>query len=83
MTRLKPNTCDAPGCNLTIPRGQLMCRAHWFGTPTPLRRAISDSWKAKRITEWSGHCFEARKYHAGTTIRRDAVTANSTRKRES
>ena len=49
MTRLKPNTCDAPGCNLTIPRAQLMCRAHWFGTPTQLRRVISDSWKAKRI----------------------------------
>jgi len=35
-----------------------------------------------RLTEWSGHCFEARKYHAGTAIRRDAVAANSTRKLE-
>lgn len=82
MTRVKPSTCDAPGCTLVIPRGQLMCRAHWFGTPATLRRAISDAWKAKRITEWSSHCLEARKYHASAAIRREAVAANFTRKHE-
>lgn len=82
MTRPKPSTCDAPGCNLTIARGKLMCRAHWFATPAPLRRAISDAWQARRLTEWSGHCLEARTFHAGTAGRRDAIAANSTRKHE-
>jgi len=82
MTRIRPSTCDAPGCNIVIPRGQLMCRAHWFATPIHLRRAISDAWKARRMTEWSGHCFEARAFHTGTAIRRAAITANSTRKHD-
>lgn len=41
-----------------------MCRAHWFGTPVHLRRAISDAWREKRIKDWSANCLEARKYHA-------------------
>jgi hypothetical protein len=82
MTRLKASTCDAPGCELVVSRGKLMCRAHWFATPSHLRRAISDAWQAKRITEWSGHCLEARAYHAGTERRRAAITADSTRKHE-
>lgn len=79
MMRPKHSTCDAPGCGLVVSRGKLMCRAHWFATPSHLRRAISDAWQAKRITEWSGHCLEARTFHAGTAARRTAI---STRKHE-
>ena len=56
--------CDAPGCDVAIPKGRLMCRDHWYATPRPLRQAISESWRAGRIREWSGHCLEARGFHA-------------------
>lgn len=74
--------CDAPGCGLVIARGKLMCRAHWFGTPVGLRRAISDAWRERRIRDWSANCLEARSYHASTAGRRAAVSAIPTRKHE-
>ena len=64
--RARPNgTCDAPGCDVAVPRGKLMCRAHWFATPKPLRDAINESWKAGRYREWFGHCLDTRRFHAG------------------
>jgi hypothetical protein len=75
MTRpaRKPTICDAPGCSVEIQRGKLMCRAHWFGTPAPLRRAISDAWKERRIRDWSANCLNARNYHATTADRTAAM----------
>lgn len=65
--RARPNSvCGAPGCDVAVARVKLMCRAHWFATPKPLRDAISESWKAGRFREWSGHCLEARRFHAGS-----------------
>ncbi|HEY0624645.1 hypothetical protein [Sphingomonas sp.] len=61
--------CDAPNCRERIPRGKLMCRAHWFRLPAPLRRAISDAWKEGRIRDWSANCLEARSFIAG--VRRE------------
>ncbi len=57
-------TCDAPGCAVIVPRGKLMCRDHWFAVPRPLRQAITESWREKRIRDWSANCLEARNYHA-------------------
>lgn len=77
MKRTAPRTCDAPGCTSTVRRGILMCRPHWFSLPKPLRDAISESWKAGRISEWSGHCLEARNFH------RDGAAAATRRARPS
>lgn len=54
--------CDAPGCSVPVKRGMLMCRAHWFALPRHLRQAISESWAAKRIQDWSANCLEARNF---------------------
>lgn len=63
-TPRSPSRCDAPNCQVEIPRGRLMCRAHWFAVPYRLRQAISAAWKERRIRDWSANCFEARSYLA-------------------
>ncbi len=64
-----PSTCDAPGCGLTIPRGRLMCRDHWYKVPRPLRLEISAAWKEGRIRDWSANCLEARRFLSTTPDR--------------
>lgn len=56
--------CDAPGCTVPVKRGILMCRAHWFRLPRPLREAIGQAWRDRRIRDWSANCLEARGYLA-------------------
>lgn len=38
--------CPLKGCINRQRRGQLLCRAHWFGTPKPLRDEIWRTWRA-------------------------------------
>lgn len=64
-TPARQSVCSAGGCCSSIPRGRLMCRPHWFALPKPLRDAINENWKARRIREWSANCLEARAYLAG------------------
>lgn len=66
MTRRtrKPSICDAPGCDVVIPRGRLMCRSHWFQVPRQLREAINETWRSKAIRAWSANCLEARSFLA-------------------
>lgn len=78
----RPRTCDAPRCPERVANGKLMCRAHWFGTPIQLRRAISDAWREKRIKDWSTNCLEARNYHAAKAPRAAAFIVIPTRKHE-
>jgi hypothetical protein len=61
-----PSICAVTGCNETIKRSMLMCRAHWFGTPKPLREAITETWVRRRedgLGPWSANVLEARKFH--------------------
>lgn len=44
--------CPVPGCRLMIARRLLMCRAHWFGVPTELRRALNAAWESARWVEY-------------------------------
>ncbi len=41
-----PVTCTAEGCAVTVERGKLMCKGHWFSLPKPLRDEIWASWRA-------------------------------------
>ena len=54
-------TCDAPGCDVPVRRGILMCRPHWFQVPKPLRDAIGQTWASGQIRAWSANCLEARR----------------------
>ena len=67
--RPKPSRCDAPRCTETVKRGMLMCRAHWFALPKPLREAISLTWKQRRLADWSANCLEARTFLAARETR--------------
>jgi len=40
------STCHAAGCDREARPKQLMCRAHWFSLPLPLRDAIWDTYRA-------------------------------------
>ena len=40
--------CPVDGCAGIPGRGKFMCRAHWFGTPKPLRDEV---WRTWRIVE--------------------------------
>lgn len=62
-------TCDAPGCSIEVPRGKLMCRAHWFALPRILRTEISSAWREGRIRDWSANCLSARGYLAGASTK--------------
>lgn len=63
LTAIRPPTlCSAPGCDVAIPRGRLMCRDHWYALPRPLRLEITASWKARRLRDWSANCLEARRF---------------------
>lgn len=61
--------CHAPRCTERVDRGKLMCRGHWFALPPELRRAISDSWKQRRLADWSANCLEARRVLAERAAR--------------
>lgn len=38
-----------------------MCRRHWYMVPRPLRRAIRESWQARRIMDWRANVREAQR----------------------
>ena len=40
-----PHRCHAIGCEAEVPPTMLMCRAHWFAVPKPLRK---DVWRLYR-----------------------------------
>ncbi len=60
MSKTHTHKCDAPGCDRIIPRGKLMCGEHWFALPAPLRRAINENWRERRMGAWSECVLEAR-----------------------
>jgi hypothetical protein len=66
LARLKASTskCGALHCNEVIPRGKLMCRAHWLALPRHLREEISSAWKQRRVAHWSANVLEARVFLA-------------------
>lgn len=37
--------CEAPSCAESVARGMLMCRAHWFAVPAPIRSDVLRTWK--------------------------------------
>lgn len=37
--------CHATGCNLKIPPRLLMCKAHWFMVPAPIRDWVWGTYK--------------------------------------
>jgi hypothetical protein len=43
-----PHPCERPGCGATVDDGMLLCRAHWFQVPRPLRAAVWSTWGALR-----------------------------------
>lgn len=40
-------------------RGQLMCRAHWFALPKPLRQAINATWRGRQFQAYLANVREA------------------------
>lgn len=36
--------CPATGCTRNVPSHMLMCRAHWYMVPAPLRSAVWNAW---------------------------------------
>lgn len=66
MTRRAPptQTCHAAGCAAKVHRAQLMCRAHWYALPQPLRAEINAAWGEGRFRDWSALCLEARRFLA-------------------
>jgi hypothetical protein len=37
--------CPAKGCPRRVGQRMLMCRAHWFMVPKPLRDAVNDAYR--------------------------------------
>lgn len=40
------HSCAAIGCDARVPRGMLMCLAHWHMVPKALQRAVWRTWRA-------------------------------------
>lgn len=40
-----PAPCPIDGCSNRPGRGRFLCRAHWFGTPKPLRDEVWRTWR--------------------------------------
>lgn len=38
-------TCPVEGCSTTHDRSKLMCRAHWYSLPRPLRDEVSRAFR--------------------------------------
>lgn len=53
--------CPAKVCTKSVSQSMLMCRAHWYMVPKPLRNAVYDAWA-------NGH-------GAGTPAHRAAILA--------
>ena len=43
---IETHDCAAPGCNLQIPMGRLMCEGDWFSLPAHYRRRVTARWLA-------------------------------------
>jgi hypothetical protein len=39
------HNCPAAGCTRRVGQRMLMCRAHWFMVPKPLRDAVYDAYR--------------------------------------
>jgi len=65
--RAQPDrTCTVTGCSEQTKPGHLMCRAHWYATPKPLRDGIREGWARRRedgMRSYSANVLEARKFH--------------------
>ena len=57
--------CQILSCRTHSKAGQLMCRAHWFALPKPLRAAIGDSWRRRDMAAYRANVGEAVKFITG------------------
>ncbi len=52
-----------PVCGAPIPRGKLMCRAHWFAVSAATRRRVNATWRDyKRADRGEAALFAIRQY---------------------
>lgn len=63
-------TCAAPGCQLEVQRGHLMCLSHWRALPFELRERILSSHRAARR---SRHPSDAARYGEVVSEARDLL----------
>jgi hypothetical protein len=60
MTRDDYRPCPVDGCEARILPGLLMCRAHWYRVPRPLRAEVNEAWAAfRRVRRHNPHLVAA------------------------
>jgi hypothetical protein len=57
--------CRIKGCDAGAKAGQLMCRAHWYQVPHPLRQAINATWKSRDMSAYVSNVREAERVIIG------------------
>lgn len=68
---MSTHLCPVPGGDREVQAGRLMCSAHWYSVPKPLRRALWRAWRDGKGMGSAEHlaamkaCIKA----ADTTIR--------------
>ena len=66
-------TCAVPSCHVTVERGMLMCKSHWFSLPKPLRDDVWRTWRAVQANRRG--TLTAEQQLARIAAYRDAVRA--------
>lgn len=53
------HTCGAPGCEVVVSRGMLMCHTHWAMLPAPVRHQVNLTWRRFRDDPTTGREYRA------------------------
>lgn len=62
--------CAAPGCDIQIGTGRLMCQGHWFALPAHIRRRVIGRWMA-----WQRDLGDENKMASYLRVRAEALKA--------
>jgi len=67
--------CPGPLCNAEVDSSELMCPAHWYQVPKPIRRAVWIAWRRSAGAGTAAHTAAIRL--AVAAVNRDVVPASS------
>jgi len=59
-----PHKCPMPGCNVQVAYTQLACKPHWYWLPLPLRRAITETYRGRKVEAHRANINAALKLYA-------------------
>ena len=69
------HTCPGPRCDAEVDTSELLCPAHWYQVPEPIRRAVRIAWRRGAGAGTPAHTSAIRL--AIAAVNRDVVPASS------